>query len=178
MYFGLVTDHRFSQVFRIAQLRLMRYSHPKANMQNHDQASWRQSVNEYDIPAASAVHASPHCQMTPKQLSSILTSPKITKSKRKAAPDSLTLSTEKKQKRVVDYQTTKQKQPASHKPPQNAHPFFIQPTSNLIRTNPLTNVERWRLRGWTWPEAEFKVGHQEDLVEVESPQGTKEGWGR
>jgi hypothetical protein len=148
-------------------------------MQNLNQVSWRQPANEYNVPAASAGFASPHRRTVPKQPPPTPTSPKITKSKRKAAPDSLTLSTQKKQKRVVGYQTTKQKQLASHhKPTQNIHPVFIQPISNLIWTSPLTNAERWRLRGWTWPEAVFRVTHQKDLVEVESPRGTREGRGR
>jgi hypothetical protein len=145
-------------------------------MQNNNQGPCRQPTNEYILAAPSAAHASPHQRTTLKQPLPIQTSSNNTKSKRKAAPDPLTISTQKKQKLAVEPQSTKRNHQVSHQElTQNAPPAFLQPISNLIWTNPLTNVERWRLRGWTWPEAVFRVGHQEDMVEVESPRGTKEG---
>jgi hypothetical protein len=143
----------------------------KANMQSNNQGPWRQPTNEYILAAPSTAHASPHQQTTLKQPLPIQTSSNNTKSKRKATPDSLTISTQKKQKRVVKSHTSTENHP---EPARYTHAVFVQPISNLILTNPLTNVERWRLRGWTWPEAVFRVGDRDDLVEVESPGGTRQ----
>jgi hypothetical protein len=95
---------------------------------------------------------------------------KSIKPKRKHTPDAMTFPTQKKQKMP---ETTQQKRPNQDQNDMQ-HPHFnpIQPIGNLIYNNPLTNVERWRLRGWTWPEAVFRTSRDED-VEVESPGGTK-----
>jgi hypothetical protein len=156
---------------------LPRYLHPaKANMRNNQQPSTNNPTN-YNISMSSTAHASAHRQRTLKPAQ---TPHEITRSKRVLEPDSLPYPAAKKPKtfEFPKSQTTKQKPPPSHQQPtQHPHSVFIQPISNLIYTNPLTNVERWRLRGWTWPEAVFRVGHHEDLVEVESSRGTKGGWG-
>jgi hypothetical protein len=58
-----------------------------------------------------------------------------------------------------------------------------QAIGTMNAQTPLTNVERWRLRGWTWPEALMneKVeqrfgGNLDDYVEAESPTGTMFLW--
>jgi hypothetical protein len=80
------------------------------------------------------------------------------------------LRVQKKQKIT---ETVQQKRPNQDQKDMQ-HPLLnaVQPIGNLIYNNPLTNVERWRLRGWTWPEAVFRLSCDED-VEVESPGGTK-----
>lgn len=49
-------------------------------------------------------------------------------------------------------------------------PTALQPIFSAT-ARPLTNVERWRLRGWTWPETMFRVDDKDD-VRLESPKGT------
>jgi hypothetical protein len=51
----------------------------------------------------------------------------------------------------------------------------VQPIRLSPNQIPLTNVERWRLRGWTWQEAfmTMKTGQRE----AESPTGTSLLWG-
>lgn len=104
-------------------------------------------------------------------------------SKRKANHQ-ISSSTTKKPKTHLTIQPRKYTTPPPQSqlnayPPQaqvNAHP---QPLStaqvSTILTHPLTNVERWRMKGWTWVEAVFRVGGQQDGGDgdgVESPRGT------
>ncbi|KAF1912196.1 hypothetical protein BDU57DRAFT_82459 [Ampelomyces quisqualis] len=49
-------------------------------------------------------------------------------------------------------------------------PNALQPVFSAT-ARPLTNVERWRMRGWTWPEAMFRVD-ENDETRMESPRGT------
>lgn len=114
-------------------------------------------------------------------------------SKRKASSQ-LSPLISKKQKTQVTLQPHSYQPPRPHAethsyPPQahlNTHP---QPLSTAqiftILTQPLTNVERWRLRGWTWVEAGWRVGGNQGGEErgedwergggdgSESPRGTR-----
>ncbi|KAF2025069.1 hypothetical protein EK21DRAFT_117136 [Setomelanomma holmii] len=48
----------------------------------------------------------------------------------------------------------------------------IQPVGTKTGQIPLSNVERWRLRGWRWEEAVFGM-HDVDSGDTVSPKGTR-----
>jgi hypothetical protein len=54
---------------------------------------------------------------------------------------------------------------------QTPHFGAVQPIGIKTGEIPLSNVERWRLRGWRWQEAVFRLDKAE-AADVESPTGT------
>jgi hypothetical protein len=105
-------------------------------------------------------------QTQPMHLGLYETPTKVTRFKRKYTPSPLAVSA-KKQKLVAVNRN-------ADEPTQ--HPLLnpIQPLSNSIWDKPLTNIERWRMRGWMWPEAVFRMSGNNEDGEMESPRGTKD----
>jgi hypothetical protein len=153
----------------------LRYSYlSPGNMPNSQhQSTHHQRNTPYSLVETAAANASAkpmHLQQEPNRWRLDGYPTKSIKPKRKHTLDATTFPTQKKQKMT---ETTQKKRPnQDQNDMQHPHCNSIQPIGNLIYNNPLTNVERWRLRGWTWPEAVFRTSCDEDM-EVESPGGTK-----
>lgn len=83
---------------------------------------------------------------------------------KRGADEQLTAAIHKKPKHLASSHVQVQPQPLK---PSRIH-------ISTILTHPLTNVERWRMRGWTWPEAMYRVGNSGDegCTAPESPRGT------
>lgn len=89
----------------------------------------------------------------------------IGKKKRKAKPVAYTSTKKQKVTTEASEMTRNRWDKTEGFPPTALQPVFS------ASTRPLTNVERWRLRGWTWPEAMFRIKDNHE-VRMESPRGT------
>lgn len=117
-------------------------------------------------PTAGNIFASraQECNASPTQQNAKLP-PGVRKLKRKAKNEAYT--SRKKQKVTA---ATLEATHSRWDKTEGFQPTTLQPIFGATN-RPLTNVERWRLRGWTWPEAMVRVEDNHEL-RMESPRGT------
>ena len=155
-----VTDR--TQPFRAAKLGSIAYSHPAIHGSFTNHPSW----NSSDSPKPASTFLQDCHRDSHPPFSNTTSTPKH-QPKRKTKASPLAQPTTKKQKLSSEDQRISDE---SFRTAQTPHFGVIQPIGILAGQIPLSNVERWRLRGWRWPEAMMRWGGDE-CVEVESPMG-------
>jgi hypothetical protein len=119
-------------------------------------------------PGQSWPHSTNYAPWQPStQAQSSLRKPSDTVSKRKINHNVPGQLFNKKQKAAHEQNISDE----SFRTAQTPHFGAVQPMGIKTGDIPLSNVERWRLRGWRWQEAIFRLDKTEP-ADVESPTGT------
>jgi hypothetical protein len=131
-------------------------------------ASWDQSTpngNMFEVAAAHAQSRPPQRDANTTHRNPNANTNDARKTKRKARAEAYACTKKQKVKAEAPEAAGSRWDKTERFQPNALQPIFS------ATTRPLTNVERWRLRGWTWPEAMFRVDDNEE-VRMESPKGT------
>ncbi|KAF2825533.1 hypothetical protein CC86DRAFT_383400 [Ophiobolus disseminans] len=150
-----------TQPLRQAKLASVAYAPPDNHNLSTYQPSWTTSSILMDVPEPSSYPQLSHCHTIDRIETTVA-------SKRKADRDASAPSLTKKQKIKPDEERISDE---SFRTAQTQQLGLAQPIGISMGQIPLNNVERWRLRGWRWPEAVVRSCWNMP-EEAESPRGT------